>query len=97
MSTDPGVIAGDHIIGAMIVPTDAGAGIKMVWEALTQEGITFGTVNEIAENLSGTVTIWCCNLSGIIKLRKFLLELQPFTATAVATFNTNARGPEFFI
>ena len=97
MSTDPGVIAGDHIIGAMIVPTDAGAGSRWSGEALTQEGITFGTVNEIAENLSGTgndlgAVIFQASVSSGISS-----GTPTFTATAVATFNTNARGPGVFI
>ena len=49
MSADPGVTAGDFILGAMIIPTDVSTPTKFSAEAFSQTGVTFGAVTEISE------------------------------------------------
>lgn len=43
------VAAGDHLIGAMVIPTDVTTPSQFSAQALSQTGSTFGTVTEIAE------------------------------------------------
>lgn len=93
---DPGVTAGDYILGAMCIPTDVTTPNQFSAEAISQSGITFGTVTEISEPDSNTgndiggftyqATVNSGTSSGVPTL----------TATAGGT-TTNVRGPGVFI
>lgn len=86
------VAAGDHIIGAMVIPTDVTTPAQFSAQALSQTGTTFGTVTEIAEPDSANGN----DIGG------FILEAPvssgsgsgavTMTATAGGT-TTNVRGP----
>ena len=95
-SANPGVTAGDYILGAMVIPTDVTTPAQFSAEALSQTGITFGTVTEISEpdrstgNDMGGVTYRAPVSSGAAS------AAPTFTATAGGT-TTNVRGPGVFI
>lgn len=95
-STNPGVTAGDYILGAMIIPTDVGGGAQFSSEALSQTGVTFNTPVEISEpftnvgNDIGGVTYYSSATAGTASAS------PTFTATAGGT-TTNVRGPGIFI
>lgn len=96
MSTNPGVTANDFILGAMVIPTDVTTPAQFTAEALSQTGVTFGTVTEIGEpdsttgNDIGGVTFRAPVSSGTGSAN------PTFTATAAGTV-TNVRGPGVFI
>jgi hypothetical protein len=96
MTSDPGVTGGDYIIGAMCIPTDVTTPAQFSAEALSQTGVTFGTVTEISEpdsdigNDIGGVTYRAPVNSGTSS------ATSTFTATAGGTV-TNVRGPGVFI
>ena len=95
-NSNPGVTANDLIIGALVIPTDVTTPAQFSAEALTQAGITFGTVTEISEpdsttgNDIGGVTFRAPVSSGTATGN------PTFTATAGGT-TTNVRGPAVFI
>lgn len=95
-TSDPGVQGGDFILGAMCIPTDVTTPSQFSAEALSQSGITFGTVTEISEpdssngNDIGGVT-WMAPVSSGTSTGS-----PTFTATAGGT-TTNVRGPGVFI
>ena len=96
MTSNPGVTAGDYIIGAMVIPTDVTTPSQFSAEALSQTGITFGTVTEISEpdsatgNQIGGFTYQSSVSSGTSS------GAPTLTATAGGTV-TNVRGPGVFI
>lgn len=48
-TSDPGVEGGDYVIAAMCIPTDVTTPSQFSAEALSQTGVTYGTVTEVAE------------------------------------------------
>lgn len=96
MGTNPGVTAGDYILGAMVIPTDVTTPAQFSLEALTQVGVTFGSVTEISEpdsttgNDIGGFTMRAPVSSGTASAAPVL------TATAGGTA-TNVRGPGVFV
>lgn len=96
MSSNPGVTSGDFIVGAMVIPTDVTTPNQFSAEALSQTGVTFGTVTEISEPYSGMgndiggFTYRATVNSGTASAAPIL------TATAGGT-TTNVRGPGVFI
>ncbi len=96
MSADPGVTAGDYILGAMVIPTDVTTPAQFSAEALSQTGITFGTVAEIAEPDSGTGNDIGGFTYGAPVSSGTASAAPTLTATAGGT-TTNVRGPGVFI
>jgi hypothetical protein len=96
MSADPGVTSGDHILGAMVIPTDVTTPSQFSAEALTQTGITFGTVTEVSEPDSTTGN----DIGGFVvrsSVSAGTSSAAPtLSGTAGGTF-TNVRGPGIFI
>lgn len=96
MSSNPGVTAGDYIVGGMVIPTDVTTPSQFSAEALSQTSVTFGTVSEIAEadtstgNQIGGFTFSAPVSSGTGSANPTV------TATAGGTL-TNVRGPGIFI
>jgi hypothetical protein len=94
--SNPGVTTGDYIIGGMVIPTDVTTPSQFSAEALSQSGITFGTITEVGEpdsangNDIGGVTYRTSVNSGTATAN------PTFTATAGGT-TTNVRGPGIFI
>lgn len=96
MSADPGVTAGDFILGAMVIPTDVSTPSQFSAEAFTQAGVTFGAVTEIVEPDTTTGN----DLGGFI-VRSSVSSgtssgAPTLTATAGGT-TTNVMGPGIFI
>lgn len=87
--SDPGIAAGDQILMAFCDPTDAAT---FSAQAVTATGVTFGTVTEIAEPLSGTGN----DIGGFVAACQATAgpssAAPTFTATTGGT-TTNARGP----
>lgn len=96
MSANPGVTAGDYILGAMVIPTDVTTPSQFSSEALSQTGVTFSTPVEISEpdtnagNDIGGVTYYATATAGTAS------GAPTFTATAGGN-TTNVRGPGIFI
>lgn len=94
--TNPGVTAGDLILGAMVIPTDVTTPAQFSVEAFTQTGVTFGAVTEIGEADTTTGN----DMGGFIvrvPVSAGTASANPtMTATAAVT-NTNVRGPGVFI
>jgi len=94
--SNPGVTAGDFILGAMCIPTDVTTPAQFSAEAFTQTGVTFGAATEISEPDSTTG-----NQIGGFVVRAAVTagtgSANPtMTATAAGTV-TNVRGPGVFI
>jgi MSHA biogenesis protein MshQ len=96
MSADPGVTAGDFILGAMVIPTDVRTPTQFSAEAFTQTGVTFGAVTEISEPDSATGN----DIGGFVVRSSVTAgtgtAVPVMTATAAGT-TTNVRGPGIFI
>jgi MSHA biogenesis protein MshQ len=96
MSGDPGVTVGDHILAAMVIPTDVTTPAQFSAEAFTQAGVTFGAVTEISEpdsttgNDIGGFVVRSTATAGVGSAAPVM------TATAGGT-TTNVRGPGVFI
>jgi hypothetical protein len=96
MSGNPGVTVGDHILGAMVIPTDVTTPAQFSAEAFTQAGVTFGAVTEISEpdsttgNDIGGFVVRSTATAGVGSAAPVM------TATAGGT-TTNVRGPGVFI
>lgn len=96
MSADPGVQAGDFIFAGMVIPTDVTTPSQFSAEALSQTGITFGTVTEISEpdtttgNQVGGFNVYAPVSAGTSS------AVPTLTATAGGT-TTNVRGPGYFL
>lgn len=94
--SDPGVTAGDYVIGAMCIPTDVTTPAQFSAEALSQTGITFGAVSEIYEPDSGNGN----DIGGLLcraAVSSGTSSAAPtMTATAGGT-TTNVRGPGIFV
>lgn len=96
MGADPGVTAGDLVIGAMCIPTDVSTPSQFSAEAFSQTGVTFGTVTERAEpdsNVGNDIGGFICTApvsSGTSS------AAPTMTATAGGT-TTNVRGPGVFV
>jgi hypothetical protein len=94
--SDPGVKAGDYILGGFCIPTDVTTPAQFSAQALSQTGITFGTVTEVNEPDSATgsdvggFTFRAPVDSGTSSAAPVL------TATAGGT-TTNVRGPAIFV
>lgn len=95
-AANPGVTAGDRVVCAMCIPTDVTTPAQFSAHAITQTGITFGTVSEIEEQDSATGN----DIGGFITetpVNSGTASAAPtFTATAGGT-TTNVRGPGVFI
>ncbi len=96
MSANPGVTAGDYILGAMVIPTDVSTPGQFSGEGLSQTGITFGAVTEISEPDSGNGN----DIGGFT----YRAPVSSGTASAAPTLTataggttTNVRGPGVFI
>lgn len=96
MTTNPGVTAGDFIIGAMVIPTNVTTPAQFSAENLTQTGVTFGARTEIIE----PDTALGSDLGGVTYRAPVSAGTgtgnPTFTATAGGT-TTNVRGPGIFI
>ena len=96
MSANPGVTVGDHILGAMVIPTDVTTPAQFTLEAFSQTGVTFGAVTEISEpdfttgNDIGGFVVRSTATAGVGS------AAPTMTATAGGT-TTNVRGPGVFI
>ena len=94
--SNPGVTAGDYVLAAMCIPTDVTTPSQFTSEALTQTGVTFGTVTEIQEPDSNTGY----DIGGFVvraPVDSGTGTANPtMTATAATTY-TNVRGPGIFI
>jgi hypothetical protein len=96
MGADPGVTAGDFILGAMVIPTDVSTPGQFSAQAFAQTGVTFGAVTEISEpdaatgNDIGGFVVHSTVASGTGSAAPVL------SATAGGT-TTNVRGPGVFI
>jgi hypothetical protein len=94
--SDPGVTAGDRILGAMCIPTDVTTPAQFSAEAFSQTGVTFGTVTELEEPDSannfdiGGFAVDALATAGTSSAAPVL------TATAGGT-TTNVRGPGVFV
>ena len=94
--SDPGVIAGDVTLVAFGIPTDVTTPTQFSAEAITQTGVTYGTVTEVEEwdttngNDLGGVTCYATATAGTSS------AAPVFTATAGGT-TTNVRGPGVFV
>lgn len=95
-TSDPGVAGGDYILAALCIPTDVTTPSQFSAEALSQTGVTFGTVTEVAEPDS----------SGGNDIGGFIIRapVSSGTSTAVPTMTataggttTNVRGPAILI
>lgn len=93
--SDPGVAANDLVVVGMCIPTDVNVGAFFSSNALTQTGVTFGTIVEQQEFGSSTGN----DIGGIVCY-------APVTAgsssaapsySATAATNTNSRGPAAFV
>jgi hypothetical protein len=95
-SADPGVAGGDYAIVGMCIPTDVSTPAQFSAEALSQTGITYGTVSEVIELDSTTGN----DIGGFIvqaPVSSGTSSAAPsLTATAGGT-NTNVRGPLAFL
>jgi hypothetical protein len=96
MSANPGVTVGDHILGAMVIPTDVQTPTQFSVEAFAQTGVTFGAVTEVSEpdtttgNDLGGFVVRSTATAGVGSAAPVM------TATAGGT-TTNVRGPGVFI
>lgn len=94
--SDPGVQVGDYIVAAMCIPTDVTTPSQFSSEALSQTGITFGTVTEVTEPDSGTGN----DIGGFIVRAAVSAGKSSAAPTLTATAGgttTNVRGPGIFI
>ncbi len=96
MSSNPGVTTGDHILGAMVIPTDVSTPAQFSAENLTQTGVTFAAETEISEPDSANGN----DIGGFV-IRSSVTAgtgsaAPVMTATAGGT-TTNVRGPGVFI
>lgn len=95
-SANPGVQAGDVVVGAMCIPTDVTTPSQFSAQAFSQPGVTFGTVTEVGEpdatigNQAGGFICYATVASGTATGNPTM------TATAAGT-TTNVRGPGVFI
>lgn len=86
------ITAGDHIIGAMVIPTDVTTPAQFSAESFTQSGTTFGTVNEVEEAYSTTGN----DIGGFIIESAVSSGSGSGAVTMAATAGgttTNVRGP----
>lgn len=94
--SDPDVKGNDFIFAGMCIPTDVTTPAQFSAEALSQTGVTFGTVTERSEPDSGTGN----DIGGFIvsaPVSSGTSSAAPvMTATAGGT-TTNVRGPGVFI
>ena len=96
MATDPNVRSGDHILGAMVIPTDVTTPAQFSAQSFTQSGVTFGTVTEISEPDTTTGN----DLGGFVARSSVSSGLSTAAPTMIATAAgtvTNVRGPGIFI
>ncbi len=96
MGADPGVVANDLILGAMVIPTAVTTPSQFSAEAFSQTGVTFGTVTEISEPDTTTGN----DLGGFVVRVPVTAgtgsAAPTMTATAGGTV-TNVRGPGLFL
>lgn len=96
MGSDPGVTAGDFILGAMVIPTDVSTPAQFSAQNFTQTGVTFGARTEISEPDSATGS----DIGGFVVRAPVTAgtgsAAPVMTATAGGT-TTNVRGPGIFI
>ena len=95
-SSNPGVTNGDHILGAMCVPTDVTTPAQFTAEAFTQAGMTFAAATELSEPDSTNGN----DIGGFVARTNATAGTSTgnptMTATAAGT-TTNVRGPGVFI
>jgi hypothetical protein len=96
MGADPGVTVNDHILGAMVIPTDVTTPAQFSAQAFTQTGVTFSARTEISEPDSATGN----DIGGFVVRASVTAgtgsAAPVMTATAGGT-TTNVRGPGIFI
>ena len=94
--SDPGVASGDLVIGAMCIPTDVSTPSQFSAEALSQTGVTFGTVAEVEEPDSQTGN----DIGGFVcyaMVSSGTSSGPPILAATAGGTTTNVRGPGVFI
>ncbi len=94
---NPGVTAGDYIIGAEVIPTDIQTTAQYSSHTLTQTGVTFGTVTEAGEADSVTGN----DIGGVLwhaPVNSGTGSAAPqWSSTCAGATPTNYRGPGVFI
>ena len=95
-STDPGVTAGDFVVGAICIPTDVTTPSQFSSQSFSQSGVVFATATEVSEADSSTGN----DIGGMICYSSVSSGTSTgnpsMTATAATTY-TNVRGPGIFI
>lgn len=95
-AADPGVRQYDHVVAGMVIPTDVTTPGQFSAEAITQTGVTFGTITEVEEPDSGNGN----DIGGFIVRADATAGTSSaaptWTATAGGT-TTNVRGPGAFL
>jgi hypothetical protein len=94
--SDPGVTAGDRILGAMCIPTDVTTPAQFSAEAFSQTGVTFGTVTELEEPDSANNNDIGGFVVDVLATAGTSSAAPTMTATAGGT-TTNVRGPGVFV
>ncbi|MFY9316581.1 MAG: DUF6701 domain-containing protein [Burkholderiales bacterium] len=97
MSGNPGVTVGDHILGAMVIPTDVTNGAQFTAESFSQTGATFSAAVEISEPFSATGN----DIGGFVARASVTAgvgtAIPTLTAAAASASPNNVRGPGVFI
>ncbi len=95
-SSDPGVTAGDFVVGAICIPTDVTTPSQFSSQSFSQSGVVFATATEISEPDSSTGN----DIGGMIcytSVSSGTSNGNPsMTATAATTY-TNVKGPGMII
>ncbi|MBG3877243.1 hypothetical protein FVW20_09495, partial [Desulfovibrio oxamicus] len=95
-ASNPGVTAGDLVVAALCIPTDVSTPAQFSGQAISQAGVTFGTVSEVGEPDSSTGN----DIGGMVcraAVASGTATGNPtMTATASGT-TTNVRGPALFL
>jgi hypothetical protein len=96
MGADPGVTAGDFILGAMVIPTDVTTPGQFSAQAFTQTGVTFGAVTEVSEPDAATGN----DIGGFVvhsTVASGTGSAAPVMSATAGGTTTNVRGPGVFI
>lgn len=95
-TSNPGVTAGDLAVGALCIPTDITTPSQFSAQALSQAGVTFGTVVEVGEPDSGNGN----DIGGMLCYAAVASGTATGNPTMTATAGgttTNVRGPGVFV
>lgn len=90
--SDPGVQTGDLMLIAMCIPTDVNGTASFSSPAISQTGVTFGAISEIADSSSGNGNDIGCGIWQVHANSGTSSAAPTFTATG-GTTKTNLRGP----